>query len=91
MALAYARLRSIDSNWYQIVRQRNVITSRLNSLRKANVSTLNNLCDEILPLVRTNFTKKETIRLILQAPSADVEQMAILAESAFGKKESAVS
>jgi len=92
MALAYARLRSIDSNWYRIVRQRNVIAGCLNSLRNANISTLNNLCDEILPLVKTNFTKKEITQLMLQVPnfiSADIEQMTIPAEGTFSKKEGA--
>ena len=89
MALAYARLRSIDSNWERIVRQRNVISGCLNSLRNANLGTLNNLCDEILPLVKTNFTKKEITQLMLQAPgfiSADIEQMTIPAEGTFNKK-----
>lgn len=92
MALAYARLRIIDSNWHRIVRQRNIIQGCINALKGADVATLNNLCDEILPMVKTNFTKKEIAQLMLQVPnfvSADIEQMTIPAEGTFNREEGA--
>ena len=92
MALIYARLRAIDSNWHRIVRQRNIIQACINSLKGADISTLNNMCNEILPLVKTNFTKKEITQLMLQAPNfihADIEQMTIPAEGTFNRKEGA--
>ena len=68
-ALAYARLRAIDSDWTRIKRQRTVIQACMNSIKGADVKTLNSLCDAILPYVQTNFTKLEILRLMAQLPN----------------------
>jgi len=86
MALSYARLRGIDDDWHRIERQRNVVQACVYALKGADLGTLNKLCDEILPLVRTNFTKKEIAALLLKAPGfigVEIEQMTIPAEGTY--------
>lgn len=87
MALAYARLRAIDSDWTRIERQRTVVQACVDSLKNANVSTLNKLCDEILPMVSTNLTQKEIASLMLKAPGflgVSLDQMTLPAEGTYG-------
>lgn len=86
-ALSYARLRSIDSDWNRVKRQRAVIQACMNSIRGADVKTLNELCDAILPYVQTNFTKLEILQLMAQLPGflgVQFEQMTIPAEGTYG-------
>ena len=86
-ALAYARLRAIDSDWTRIKRQRTVIQACMNSIKGADVKTLNSLCDAILPYVQTNFTKLEILRLMAQLPNflgVQFEQMTIPVEGTYG-------
>lgn len=86
-ALAYSRLRAIDSDWSRIKRQRTVIQACMDSIREANVLTLNKLCDSILPYVQTNFTKLEIVQLMAELPNflgVQFEQMTIPAENTYG-------
>ena len=86
-ALAYARLRAIDSDWTRIKRQRTVIQACMNSIKDADVKALNSLCDAILPYVQTNFTKLEILRLMAQLPNflgVQFEQMTIPVEGTYG-------
>ena len=86
-ALSYARLRSIDSDWNRVKRQRTVIQACMNSIRGADVKTLNELCDAILPYVQTNFTKLEILELMTRLPGflgVQFEQMTIPAEGTYG-------
>ena len=87
VALSYARLRSIDSDWNRVKRQRTVIQACMNSIRGADVKTLNELCDAILPYVQTNFTKLEILELMTRLPGflgVQFEQMTIPAEGTYG-------
>lgn len=86
-ALSYARLRAIDSDWSRVKRQRTVIQACMNSIRGADVKTLNALCDAILPYVQTNFTKLEILELMAQLPGflgVQFEQMTIPVEGTYG-------
>ncbi len=86
-ALAYARLRAIDSDWSRIKRQRTVIQACVNNIKQTDLLTLNELCDTILPYVQTNFTKREIVQLMAQAPNflgVQFEQMTIPAEGTYG-------
>ena len=86
-ALSYARLREIDSDWSRVKRQRTVIQACMNSIRSADVKTLNALCDSILPYVQTNFTKLEILELMAQLPGflgVQFEQMTIPVEGSYG-------
>lgn len=66
-ALAYSRLRSIDSDRMRTGRQRTVLNAIADKLRQSSVSTMIDLMDAVLPLVTTNFSKTE---LISQATKA---------------------
>ncbi len=67
-ALAYSRLRRIDSDWQRVERQRNVLQAVSDKAKEMNIKTLNKLCDEILPMVQTNFSSRELLGLIFEAP-----------------------
>lgn len=67
-AVAYARLRSIDSDRKRTGRQRALLNAIATELKKAPVSTLFNLLDDVLPLVTTNFSKTELIGQVANAP-----------------------
>ena len=87
MALAYARLRAIDDDWHRVQRQRTVLQACAEKLKGADLATLNELADAVLPLVRTNFTKTEIASLALKAPAmlkAEIDQMTIPAEGTYG-------
>lgn len=81
-AMAYARIRKIDSDWKRIERQRTVIQAAINQVKNPDIFTLNVLADAILPMVQTNLTKAEITRLMLEVPAflsegSKMEQMTI--------------
>lgn len=81
-ALAYARIRYIDSDWRRIERQRKVVQAAIDQVKQSDISTLNTLADEIFPMVQTNLTKGEITSLLLELPGfisvgANMEQMTI--------------
>ena len=87
MAVAYSRLRSIDSDWHRIARQRKVIQACADALKSADLMTLNKLCNEVIPLVETNLTQMEILSLMIKAPGmmgVVLEQMSIPAEGTYG-------
>lgn len=81
-ALNYARIRKIDSDWRRIERQRNVIQAALNQVAKADLRTLNNFANTILPMIQTNLNSTEITELLFQIPAflssgAQMEQITI--------------
>ncbi|MBQ4600802.1 MAG: LCP family protein [Oscillospiraceae bacterium] len=68
-ALAYARLREIDSDWYRVKRQRKVILGVVEELKGSSLLELNALADEVLPMVQTDLTPGEIMELVLYAPN----------------------
>ena len=86
-ALCYARCRHIDSDWQRIERQRKLVQAFTDAIKSADLATLNTLCDEILPMIRTNFTQLEIAQLMLKAPGmlgVQFEQMTIPVEGTYG-------
>lgn len=88
-ALAYARIRKIDSDWGRVVRQRKVIETLMSEAKTADLVELNTLCDQVLPLLQTNFTKLELAELLLLAPNVmknagSIQQMTIPAKGTYG-------
>ena len=67
-AIAYARLRSIDSDRKRTGRQRAVLNAMANELRNVSTTQLLELLDTFLPLVTTNFTKAELINQMVNVP-----------------------
>lgn len=87
MALRYARLRAIDSDWQRIQRQREVIESAINQLRTMKLADADRLINELLTLVRTNMTEEvitELLFLLPSLPNATVQQMTIPQEGTYG-------
>lgn len=86
-ALAYARLREIDSDWQRVGRQRKVILAVVDALKGSTIWQLNNLADTVLPLIQTNLTKLEISELLLYAPkflTSEFDQMTIPKQGTYG-------
>lgn len=86
-ALDFARLRSIDSDWKRVGRQRKVILAVVDQLKDSNLMTLNQLADEVLPLIQTNFSKIEIAELLLYAPNfmrSQFDQLTIPQQGTYG-------
>ena len=58
-ALAYARMRKIDSDFERTRRQRAVITSLIDSCRTMGLMEIHAMFKEVLPLIKTNMTNDE--------------------------------
>lgn len=79
-ALTYCRLRSIDSNWHRIERQRTAIQAAMNRAKSLSLKELDALADVVLPLIHTNLTKEQISDLILHSSKflgATAEQMTV--------------
>ena len=86
-ALMYARLRSIDSDWVRITRQRRVIQACMDSIKGSDLATLNKLADAVLPMISTNFTQTELLSLMTKAPKfmgVKFNQMTIPVQGSYG-------
>lgn len=87
MALGYSRLRAIDDDWFRVERQRKVIIATAQKLKGSSLTELNNLANQVLPLVQTDLTKLEIADLMLYAPQllgATFDQMTIPAPGTYG-------
>lgn len=73
-ALEYARTRNIDSDYKRTERMRDVLTAVFNKAKTMNVTQLNNLADEILPLVYTNIKTSEIFALAPDAISYKISE-----------------
>lgn len=85
-ALQYARLRYIDDDWVRIQRQRTVLKSVFNGTKSLNLWQLNQLADEILPLLQTNLSRWQITTLLFTFPQfmgGDVQDMSLPGEGTF--------
>lgn len=71
-ALAYARIRKIDSDYKRTERMRTVLTAVFEKAKTKSIAELNSLADTILPHVSTNVTKSEIVSLLPQIFSYNV-------------------
>lgn len=86
-ALGLARTRYIDSDWQRIERQRRVILAAVDALKGSSLKELNNLLDEVLPLIQTDMTMLEIADLMLYSPNflaSAFDQMTIPKEGTYG-------
>lgn len=84
-ALAYSRLRSIDSDWHRIERQRNVIKAAVKQVKTFDMAQITKLATKLFPTVQTNLTVSEITKLMLEVPKffecgPEISDMTIPAE-----------
>ena len=65
-ALAYARIRAIDSDFQRTNRQRNVITAVVNQFRNASLGQLTDTLTAALGMVTTNMTDAEIMKYAVE-------------------------
>lgn len=63
-ALAYSRIRKIDSDYNRANRQRTVLMSLFNKFKNASLGDLNNIADAILPKLSTDMSDGEILSLM---------------------------
>lgn len=88
-ALRFARLRSIDSDWQRVERQRKVILAAVDALKGASLKELNNLLDQTLPLIQTDMSMLDIAEMMLYAPNfltSEFDQMTIPKQGTYGYK-----
>ena len=85
-ALAFSRLRSIDSDWKRVKRQRKVMAAIKNNLKGKSLFEIKDITDVCLPYVQTNLTAAELADLVLHLPSyakGELDQMTIPQERTY--------
>lgn len=83
-ALAYSRIRKLDSDFERTGRQRAVMEAVINKSRSLSVGQLNDLAKEILPLVNTNLSQGQMLSLLanmVHAREYPVSQLMLPEES----------
>lgn len=89
-ALRFARLRSIDSDWQRIERQRKIIAAAINKLKTKNLTELDTLITTCTKLVRTDLTQDAITKLLLEVvpglPNVTVQQMTIPQKGTYGSQ-----
>lgn len=84
IALAYARIRKLDSDFHRTGRQRKVIEALIGQTRTLNALQLTDLAKSLLPLVSTNLSQAEMLTLLMdlmQARNYPVEQLMLPEEA----------
>lgn len=66
-ALIFSRIRHLDGEVERTDRQKLVIKALVNKAKTLNPSQITTLCDTILPLISTDYTKNEIVALGTQA------------------------
>jgi len=73
-ALAYSRIRKIDTDYKRTERMRDVLTAIFTKVKSLSLGELNSLMDTILPHVRTNIKSSEIIGLLPQIASYKIAE-----------------
>ena len=71
-ALAYGRIRKIDSDYARTERMRTVVMALFEKAKKMNALELNELANQLLPEIYTNITKSEILSLIPKIASYSI-------------------
>lgn len=88
-ALAYSRIRKIDSDFRRTQRQRNVMTAALSQVRGMGVIRAIELMNKLLPQVKTNINTNSAIgfaREVFAMGGKEMEQLAIPVQGSFEDK-----
>lgn len=67
-ALAYARIRKIDSDFNRMGRQRKVILALFEKMKSSDLTRINDSVKALMPCVKTNLTDQEMMQLIFKVP-----------------------
>lgn len=65
----YSRIRAIGNDQARTERQRKVVTSLVNKLKKADIFTLHNALSKILNMITTNISQNEVLQLVANLPT----------------------
>jgi LCP family protein required for cell wall assembly len=87
LALHYARLREIDSDWQRVGRQRKVILAVVEAVKDCSLSELNDVINTVLPMIQTNMTKMDIAEMMLYALdflTSEFDQMTIPKQGTYG-------
>lgn len=63
-ALAYSRIRKIDTDYQRTERMRTVLNAVFEKIKKLDLAQLNSLLDTVLPHLSTNISKNDIIALL---------------------------
>ena len=63
-ALAYSRIRKIDTDYQRTERMRTVLNAVFEKVKKLDLGQLNSLLDTVLPHISTNISKNDIIALL---------------------------
>jgi anionic cell wall polymer biosynthesis LytR-Cps2A-Psr (LCP) family protein len=87
LALAYARLREIDSDYRRAERQRTVISSLIQRYKGLPLSEMLRMMEDILPIVVTNMSKGEivdyTMELVPMLAGIEINSLRLPADGTF--------
>lgn len=86
-ALAYARIRKLDSDFGRTNRQRKLLTALVEKFRNSDLNTLMDLLNEVLPLLTTDLSKTEILSYAADVlpllPQLTLESQRIPADGAY--------
>ena len=86
-ALSYARIRHIgNADFERTQRQREVITTVLNEIKKVKPTAISNIMNDVMPQVRSNMNTGQMYMLSLRVPflfGYDISQLQIPAEDTY--------
>ena len=86
-ALAYSRIRYLDSDFGRTNRQRNVLTALFNSIKTMNSDQLSKLINNILPMITTDMTNADItgymVKLIPILPELEITTQHIPASGTY--------
>ncbi len=68
-ALAYSRIRKIDSDFKRMERQRKVILALFQKAKSTNVTQLSSMAEALMPTIKTNMTDGAIMSLVANFPS----------------------
>lgn len=71
-ALAYGRIRKIDTDYQRTERMRTVIDTVFSKIKKMSVAEMNKIADKILPELHTNITKSEITEVMTDVASYSI-------------------
>ena len=64
-AVAYGRLRLMDTDYERTARQRKVISLAFEKAKKLDLDQLNKIANEVLPSIKTNITTNQMMEILL--------------------------